>query len=186
MNKVVLAAAAAAVVLAASRDASAIERQHHVGGGPSVDILSIDDKSTLDVGAGFGLHYTYGLNDQFNFMAEAAGAIVAANQKQDTPTSPRTRPAEIDRATVGIGYVVDIVRWVPTIGVLVGGYRLSGGTIDGSLFLPGAEIAVGIDYQLSRQWAIGLGVRQHMLLTKMSMYPSYTSGLLRLEYMWGY
>ena len=28
--------------------------------------------------------------------------------------------------------------------------------------------------------------RQHMLLTKLSTYPSYTTAVLRLEYMWGF
>jgi Outer membrane protein beta-barrel domain len=184
MKKLLLATIAA--TLAVTGEAKAIERQHHVGIGPSVDLLSIDDKSTLDVGAGVGLHYTYGINDQFNFMLEAGSAIVAANQEQDTPETPRTRPAGVDRTGVGVGYVIDVLQWVPYIGVLASGYRLSGGTIDGSLFIPGAEVAVGLDYQLSRQWAVGVAIRQHLLLTKMSTYPTYTTGLIRLEYMWGY
>jgi Outer membrane protein beta-barrel domain len=186
MKRILLATAAVVWTLALTGEAKAIERQHHVGLGPSVDVLSIDDKSTLDVGAGVGLHYTYGISDQFNLMVEAGGAIVAANQEQDTPETPRTRPAGVDRAGVGVGYVIDVLQWVPYIGVLASGYRLSGGTLDGSLFIPGAELALGLDYQLSRQWAVGVAVRQHFLLTKMSTYPTYTTGLLRIEYMWGY
>lgn len=174
------------VVAALGGDAHAIERQHHVGAGPSLDILAIDDKSTLDVGAGFALHYTYGLTDQFNLMAEAASAIVAANQRQDTPTSPRTRPAAVDRVTFGVGYVIDVIQWVPYVGVLGGGYRMAGGTIDGSLFLPGVELALGLDYQISRHWAVGVAFGEHLLFTKLSTYPSYATGQLRLEYIWGY
>ncbi len=185
MNKLA-SAASVAVLLSVAGSAGAIERPQHVGGGPTADVLVIDDKSSADVGAGFGLQYEYGLNDTFNLMAEGAFAIVAANQKQDTPTSPRTRPAEVDRATVGLGYVIDIVQWVPTIFALAGVYRMSGGTIDGSLFLPGAEVGAAIDYQFNRHWSLGIALRQHFLLTKLSTYPSYTTGQLRLEYMWGY
>lgn len=175
-----------AAIVAVPGTARAIEYQNHVGGGPTLDVLSIDDKSTLDVGGGFGLNYTYGITDQFNLMAEGAFAIVATSQKQDTPTTPRTRPAEIDRVSFGIGYVLDVIRWIPTIGVLAGGYRLAGGTIDGSLFIPGAALSLGLDYQLSRQWTVGAAVEQHLLFTKISTYPSYTTGQLRLEYVWGY
>jgi len=183
----VLASFAVASMLCASpREAQAVERQHHIGLDPSLAMLKVDDKSTVSVGAGLGLHYTYGINDQFNLMVEANVARVAANQQQDDATTPHTRPADVAHATAGVGYVLDVLQFVPYFGLLVGGYRLSGGTLDSALVLPGAELAVGLDYQLSRHWAIGLAGRQHLLFTKASTYPSYTTVMLRLEYMWGY
>ena len=65
-------------------------------------------------------------------------------------------------------------------------FRVNVGTLDGALFLPGGEAAIGLDYQLSRHWALGVAVRQHFLFTKMSTYPSYTTAQFRVEYMWGY
>jgi hypothetical protein len=184
-----LAAALTAVTLslvAAPRDAHAVERQHHIGLAPSLSLLKVDDKSTMSVGMGGSLYYTYGLSDQLNLMAEFNSSIVALDQQQDTPDTPRTRPATVDHLSVGLGYVIDVLRWVPYIGALPGVYRLGGGTLDGSLFLPGAALAVGLDYQLSRHWAIGAAAHQHFLFTKMSTYPTYTTVLLRLEYMWGF
>jgi hypothetical protein len=175
-----------ALVFTTCTEALAIERQHHFGLNPTLAMLKVGDKSTVSVGAGLGLHYTYGINDQFNFMAEMNGSIVALNQEQDTSTTPRTRPAQVGHATAGIGYVIDVLRLVPYIGVLVGGYSLTGGTLDNPLLLPGVELALGLDYQLSRHWAIGLAGRQHLLLTKISTYPSYTTLMLRFEYMWGF
>lgn len=186
MTKPLLAAAAFATVLGSAAGAGAVERQHHLGLGPQLAILAIDDKSTVDVGGGLALHYAYGLTDQFNLMGEASSSIVAAKQKQDLPTSPHTRPAEVDNVAAGVGYVIDVIRYVPYIGVLASGYRLGGGTLDRSLFVPGVELAVGLDYQLSRSWAIGVAGRQHMLLTKLSTYPSFTTAVLRVEYMWGF
>ncbi|MDB4938414.1 MAG: hypothetical protein JWP87_5386 [Labilithrix sp.] len=185
--RVLLAPVALVVALAASpREAQAIERQHHLGLDPSLSMLKVDDKSSLSTGVGLGVHYTYGLNDQLNFMAELNASIVAANQKQDMPESPHTRPAEVDHALAGIGYVIDVLRWVPYFGILAGGYRLSGGTLDKDLLIFGGAVQVGLDYQLSRHWAIGGAAQQHFLLTKMSTYPSYTNVMLRLEYMWGF
>ena len=168
------------------REARAIERQHHLGLDPSLSMLKVDDKSSVSTGAGVGVHYTYGLSDQFNFMAELNASIVAANQKQDMPASPHTRPAEVDHALVGVGYVIDVLRWVPYFGVLAGGYRLSGGTLDKDRIVIGGAAQLGLDYQLSRNWAIGAAGQQHFLITKMSTYPSYTTLMLRFEYMWGF
>jgi len=175
----------ACVIALASGSASALERQHHLGLDPSLAMLKVDDKSSMSVGAGLGAHYTYDINDQFEVMAEVNMSRVAADQQQDFPESPHTRPADVAYATAGVGYVIDVLQFVPYLGVLVGGYRLSGGTLDAALLLPGAEGAVGLDYPLGRHFAIGLAGRQHFLLTKTSTYPTYTTVMLRLEYVWG-
>jgi hypothetical protein len=166
--------------------ASAIERQHHVGLAPQLAMLSVKDKSTMSVGGGGAIHYTYGLTDQWSFVVEGASAVVALDQDQDFPESPRNRPAAVDSGSVGASYVIDILRWVPYIGVMGGVYRLSGGTLPEVLFLPGIALTAGIDYQLSRHFAVGVGVRQHLMLSKLETYPSYSTFVLRFEYMWGY
>jgi outer membrane protein with beta-barrel domain len=175
-----------ASVLVASGPARAVERQHHLGLAPQLGFLKVDDKSTMSVGGGGALHYAYGLTDQFNLMAEAGSAVVALKQEQDFPDSPLTRPATVSNAAVGVGYVIDILTWVPYFGALAGPYMLTGGTLPETLFVAGAAVAAGLDYQLSRHFAVGVGVRQHFLLTKLSTYPSYTTALLRFEYMWGF
>jgi opacity protein-like surface antigen len=166
--------------------ARAVEGQHHVGLAPELAMLKVDDKSSLSVGAGGALHYTYGLTDTFNLMAEGGSAVVALDQRQDSPESPRTRPATVDRLGVGVGYVIDILRYVPYVGVLATGYRLAGGTLDKSLFVGGAALALGLDYQITRNWTVGVAARQAFMLTKMSTYPSFTTVGLRLEYTWGF
>lgn len=181
-----LLAALAATLASAPREARAVERQHHIGVDPNITILDVDDKSTLDVGVGVNAHYTYGITDQFLFMGELGGAIVALDQKQDTPKTPHTRPSEVDHVALGAGYVLDVLQFVPYGGVLLGGYRLAGGTLDSALFLPGVELTLGLDYLLARHIAIGFAYQQHMLVTKMSTYPVLSSVLLRAEYVWGF
>ena len=170
----------------ASTSAHAIEKQHHIGLAPALGILKIDGKSTASAGFGGAVHYAYGLTDQFNLSLHGGSVVVAANQEQDWPHSPRNRPATVDHVAAGVGYVIDILRWVPYVDVHVAAYRLAGGTVDGSLFLPGAQLGGGIDYQLSRRYALGISAKQHLLFTKLDTYPSYTTVLLRFEYMWGY
>lgn len=183
---VLAATVAASLVLLASSQASAVERQHHVGLGGQLSILAIDDKSTASVGGGLALHYAYGINDTFNLMVELSSSSVARNQQQDTPETPRTRPAGVDHGAFGVGYVIDVLQWVPYLCVLGGVYRLYEGTLPETLFLPGLSVGAGVDYQLSRSFAIGIGAREHLMFSKLQTYPSYTTVLLRGEYMWGW
>lgn len=186
MKAYVLAAAVASTVVFASSTSSAVERQHHVGIAPQLSVLVIDDKSTASVGGGLALHYTYGVNDTFNLVVEASSSAVARNQQQDTPETPRTRPGGVDHGAFGVGYVIDVLQWVPYLCVLGGVYRLYDGTLPETLFLPGLSVGAGLDYQLSRSFAIGLAAREHLMLSKLQTYPSYTTVLLRGEYMWGW
>lgn len=172
--------------VSATGPAAAVEHQHHLGLGPELAVLSIKDKSTASVGAGGALHYAYGLTDQWNLAVEASSAIVAIHQHQDYPEAPRTRPSGVDHAVAGVSYVIDILRWVPYIDAQAGVYRLSGGTLPSTLWLPGALLGIGLDYQITRSFAVGVGFRESFLFTKLSTYPTYSTVVLRLEYMWGY
>ena len=47
-------------------------------------------------------------------------------------------------------------------------------------------LAIGVDYRFDRSWAAGIVLRQHMLFTDASVFPSFTQGLLRVGYTWGW
>ena len=177
-----LAAGAALLVPATAR---AVEHEHHFGVGAGPAILKVDDKAGLMVGAGGALHYAYGLSDAFNFVAEYSTAIVALDAKLDTPTTPHTRPSTVDTLGVGAAYVFDVLRWVPYASVLAGGSLLHGGTLDKNLFAGGVQLGLGVDYKFSFSWAAGIAYRQHLLLTTMSTYPTYSQLFFRVEYAWG-
>lgn len=184
-RRALAATALAAVALAWAPSARAVEGQHHLALAPELALLKVDDKSTFSVGAGGALQYTYGLTDAINLAAEGGSAVVALDQQQDFPESPRTRPATVDRLGVGAHYVIDILRWVPYVGVLATGYRLAGGTLEKSVFTFGPSLALGLDYQLNRHFTVGVEARQAFMLTKMSTYPTYTNVGLKIEYAWG-
>ena len=182
----VLAFVLASVFSSFGREAHAIERQHHIGIAPQLAILSVDGKSTMSVGGGGMIHYAYGLTDQLNFMVEASSAVVAREQLQDSPEAKRNRPAGVDHASFGIGYIVDVFKYVPYVSLQGGVYRVAGGTVPEAILIPGVNIGLGLDYQLSRSLAVGIGGRQHFMISKLEEYPSYTTVFMRFEYMWGW
>jgi Outer membrane protein beta-barrel domain len=164
--------------------AGAVEREHHLGIDAGGAMLVMSDKT--DVGGALGAHWTYGLTDAFNLMVEAAWSPVALGEKAQGASTPKTRPSSLTDAGVGVGYVLDVLQWVPYAAVLLGGYALTGGTLDGAKILPGASVGLGLDYRFGRSWAAGVAFRQHMLVTEMSTYPSFTQLFARAEYTWGW
>jgi hypothetical protein len=183
--KRICAISAAGVALAYAAGAGAVEREHHLGVDAGYAMLVVADKSTPDVGAGVGVHWTYGLSDAFNVIAEGGWSLLAIGEKAQGPSTPRTRPASITSAEVGVAYVFDVLQWVPWIGLLAGGYAFTGGTINGARILPGAAVGLGLDYRLSRSWAVGVSAHQHAF-TDASTYPSFTQFFARFEYTWGW
>jgi hypothetical protein len=177
------AAAIAVAVVSLASPAWAVEREHHVGIDGGMSMLVMSDKT--DVGGAIGGHWAYGLSDVFNLMGEATWSLVALGEKVQDVHTPRTRPTNVANVGFGMGYVFDVLQWVPYAGLLVGGCALLGGTLSHPTFLPAATAAVGLDYRFRRQWAAGVAFRQHFL-TDMNTYPSFTHIFARLEYTWGW
>ena len=178
------AAAIAVAALALTSRAGAVEREHHLGVDLGGALLIMSDKT--DLGGGAGVHWTYGLSDAVNLMAEGAWSVVAPGEKLRSAATPRTRPGSVADVDLGIGYVLDVGQWVPYGGVLAGGYALTAGTISGTRILPGLATALGLDYRFDRSWAAGVAFRQHFFVTDISTYPSFTQVFARFEYTWGW
>jgi hypothetical protein len=187
------ALAVAVAVVALEAPAGAVERENAIGVDLGGAMFVVADKSNPDIGGSVGLHYTYGLSDAFNLVADAGWSLVALNETLTDPTTPHTRPTNVTNVNAGVAYVLDVLQWVPWGALELGGYALQGGTIGGVQVLPGAALAVGLDYRLNRSWAIGVELREHILFTEQlgisvgnSTYPSFTQALLRGEYVWGW
>jgi hypothetical protein len=146
-----------------------------------LSVLTIADKATPDVGAGFGIHYGYGITDQFNLVLELQYAVLALDV---FPTDPPTHPATMWNADVGLTYLLDVMRWVPYFGGLLGGYWMNGGTV-GSLILPGADLVAGLGYLVTPRWLVGFEASEHFLFTDMNLYTSYTTVFARTTFLWG-
>lgn len=179
------AASSVLVSMMVSAPAGAVERQHHLGAGGGIALLKVDDKSTMSAGGMGSLHYAYGFSDAFNLVAEGGYSLVALGEEKGAGI-PATRPAGIGHLGAGATYVLDVIQWVPYIGLLGTGYTFHGGSIDGVKGAFGATVAVGLDYQLSRSFAFGLAGRQHVVLSALSTYPTFTEGFVRFEVLWGW
>jgi hypothetical protein len=166
--------------LAEVRDAHAFERQWHVGIDGGYAVILDEGRS----GFGGGAHAAYGLSDSFNAMVELAvtrhpdAGITVGSGMGAKSFSLET----IASGAAGIAYTIDIARAVPYIGALAAGYRL--GTL--SPLSPGGQLALGLDYQLERNWAVGAQVRIHTIFTADAGTISYATTFLRLEYLWGF
>ena len=181
---VALSCAAACATLA-TRDAAAFEHQHHLGLDGGVAMISIADKPSWSVGGGGGVHYAYGLNDAFNLMVEGAFCPVAL-EEQPGAGIKNNRATMVENLGAGIGWVLDVTRWVPYFGVLATTMMLHGGTVDGVRFAGAATVAGGLDYMVTRNVGVGFAFRWHLPLTDMNDYPTYLQLFLRAEYVWGF
>jgi hypothetical protein len=119
-------------------------------------------------------------------MAEGGWSLVAIGETAQDEKTPHTRPASVSNADVGVGYVLDVMRWVPYAGILAGGYALQGGTVDGTRIKLGGALALGLDYRFTRKISAGVAFRQHAFITDLSTYPSFTQLFARVEYTWGW
>jgi hypothetical protein len=176
---------AAIGVLTLAPSALAVERENHLGLDLGGSALVIADKSSPDIGPSFGAHWAYGLSDAFNLMVEGAWSVGSLRDKPGAGI-PNDRPAWLANADVGIGYVFDVLQWVPYAGVLVGGEAMSGGSLTRGRFLPNAVFALGLDYRLSPRLAVGAALCQQFVAIDTSTYPSFTQAFGRIEYTWGW
>lgn len=174
-------AAIVAAILSFAGAAGAVEQEHHLG--LDLGLAVLDASGKTQVGGAACVHWTYGITDTFDLLVEGTGSLVSLGEHGD-PT--HSRPIWVANADVGVGYVLDVLSWVPYAAVLAGGYVLSGGSIDGARVRPGFELEIGLDYRVSRAFEVGLSARQHMLVTDLATYPTFTQVLARAEYTWGW
>ncbi len=190
LRSALAAAALAAPTLLASSRSEAFERQWHAGASFGYTAL-MGSHATLH-GIGGGLHLTYGLSDALNLMAEV-NVSNHFSRLGDTPVDADGKPtgaaavqlpsALLASGGVGVGYVFDVLQWVPYVGGLVGAADIV--TPSGNNLRLSLQVPFGLDYSISRSFAVGVGGRYQMLIGGAGLEHVLT-GLLRAEYVWGY
>lgn len=187
LRRLSMAFAALAGLLLATSSASAFERQWRTGVSLGYAYFSNVTDETLH-GFGGGLHLSYGLSDAWNASITA-----------DTAYFP-SGDALILGGAAGVSYVIDILQVVPHVGILVGPYdvwRVSGACDVPNASPPsppsppchrlslGASIPFGLDYTVSRSFAVGVGGRYHLLIASDGVAQMVTA-FARAELTWGY
>jgi len=158
--------------------AGAFERQWHVGGGLGAGFFS--DGET-HAGPLLGVHAAYGLSDMFDARVEGLAAWHSRGGQS----------VELMAGSAGLAYKVDILQWIPYVGMQLGYYHLAGDDLPGELSNDelGLSVDLGLDYAYSRSFGLGAELRYHGFLSDpMSSLGDapYFCGLLRAEYRWGY
>lgn len=164
-----------AVLLAIASRAEAFERQWHAGLDAGFAALSWNDE--LRSGLGGGLHAAYGLTDSYNALLEVgvSSHSVVAGQPMLVAS----------HAALGMAYTLDVVSWVPYVGLLVGGYQLSGFELRQAEYRLGFQAALGFDFRPSRSWAVGAQLRYHTFAQE-PLQAHYMTTFLRFEWLWGW
>jgi opacity protein-like surface antigen len=175
------------LIAATSSEADAYERQWQAGFSAGYAQLVNQGATAAPLGSypGIGATFslTYGLSDAWNIIGHVDGSI-----------HPGATPVAMYGGGAGVSYVIDVVRWVPWLGVTAGGYGVTAldpcvATTDapctnGRL---GLSLLGGLDYQLSRSFSIGGGGRYTVLLFGNQNKVDHTFSILaRFQYIWGY
>ncbi len=161
------------------REARAFQHQWHVGADAGYSALITAPGATLH-GFGGGLHLTYGLSDTLNLLVTGDVTVHPASRDKGLPVDGFV----LAGGNLGVGYVFDILQWVPYVGATAGGYYAIGPTDSG----PRLALAIpfGLDYQISRSFAVGAAGEYKLLLLDALGTSQRISGFLRAEYIWGF
>lgn len=161
------------------RAAGAFEHQWHLGADAGYSVLLNGQGASLH-GFGGGLHLTYGLSDTLNLLVLGDVTVHPATQLEGQPVDG----VILAGGSVGVGYVFDILQWVPYVGAAVGGAYAIGPTDSG----PRLTLAIpfGLDYQLSRSFAIGAAGEYKLLFLDPAGPGQRISAFIRAEYIWGF
>jgi len=195
VTRALVAVAVAATAAAFAGPARADGGDQHFGLEVGGAQLFIDDKTTTSQGLYTGAHYAYALSDMFLLGAQFGYSLIALDQQLDTPKTPRDYPSSVFNLDLGLTYILDVLRWVPYATALVGGYGLTGGTVEGLRLWPGVGIAFGVDYRVTPELAVGVGLQEHLIRQihsdpfsqhnwgiDDSPYPTFTQVFARIEY----
>jgi hypothetical protein len=166
-----VSAAILAAAVAFAPDAAAFEREWHVGGKLGGAALK-----GAPLGLAVNVHGAYGLSDMFDAVIE----VTASRHGWSNGT-------DVFSASAGLAYKIDVLEWIPYVGLLAGYYHYAGMPGPNGEHGPefGAAISAGVDYLVSREFVLGVDLRAHMSFEDGFSFPYYT-GLLGAEYRWGW
>jgi hypothetical protein len=165
-----LAAAVGAGLGVSPLRASAADQEWHAGAKAGVAALS-----GQGVGPAVGLHGAYGLGDMFDVTVELLGSKHGGAGGTDVLSG-----------SAGLAYKIDVLRWIPYVALLGGYYHYSGarGPNGERGSVAGASAQLGMDYLVTRQFAVGAEVRWHASFHGAMDIPLF-SATLGAEYRWG-
>jgi hypothetical protein len=122
-------------------------------------------------GGSIGLEFQHGLGEDLWVRAAVAGAAYATGGEASWT----------GQGTVGLTYVVDVLRYVPYLNAGVGAVMLGGGPLDRALH-PVVELGAGLDVLARRGLSYGVFVRLASFLDD----SAFVSAGARVTWRWGF
>ena len=162
-------AAAFLVLTAASAPARADEGESALS--VSVGYASFAIPEHEPPGGAAGLEYERGLSDVFWLRAAAAGGVYGADGG----------PSYATHGSLGLTYVVDVLKYVPYLHAGIGGVAVFGGELESEIH-PVAELGAGVDILARRDLSWGPWLRLASFLDD----SQFVSGGFRLSWRWGF
>lgn len=163
----------AAALSSSAPPVQAFEREWHLGAGAGVS-----HGNGLSLSPALAAYAAYGLSDAFDARVE----VTARGYHVGRAENPNALSA-----MVGLGYKLDVLRWVPWAAVYAG-YLTFLGEPRAELSFARRDVTLGVglglDYGLSRNWGAGVTLRFDDALTSSS--ARTFDALVRAEYRWGW
>jgi len=176
--RLALLGSVALLVTALSSEALAFERQWHFGGGAGVAL----GLPGLELGPALGVHAAYGLSDVFDVRLELSGSRHAHTAVAGAEAQPAVY-SSVYTGKIGIAYKLDVIQWIPYLGVTAGALGATGPLPDYNQVRMSLGAVGGLDYAITRNLGIGIVGTADYVLTQPSTHAVF---LLRAEYRFGW
>ena len=174
--------------------AQAFERQWHLGAGLGVaNFPQIENSGAPFNGESLkppavGLYTAYGISDYFDWRLELTWGLHSLDGAPEEPVAD-LETTHVVSASSGLSYKLDVIDWIPYLGLMVGYYGYFGGPhltsdglAEGGGSDAGASLILGLDHAVNRDFAVGIQLRYDRLLSG----QDYFIGQLRFEHTWGF
>lgn len=159
--------------VAVPREARATEKEWHLGASLGYSSLGFS-RGRDENGAGGFLHARYGFTDAFDFTMNAS--FFGYNDVKQTRFAPAT--------SAGISYVLDISRWLPSLGFTTGVVDVittrceDGLTLCGHSLQPYVGIPGSLEYRIADRYPLGVRFEYQFLLLGQIVHPAEPSSAL--------
>jgi hypothetical protein len=129
------------------------------------------------------VHAAYGLSDVFDLRLELAGSRQTIKPRT---VEERREPvvADLYAARLGLAYKLDVIQWIPYLGVRAGAVGVSDPVPPFESLSPSVGGIAGVDYAMSRSLGFGLQLSLDYLLAGEG--NQLFGGLITAEYHFGY
>lgn len=148
-----------------------------VGVSPHYAYLLLDNRHEPD-GVGAGLQLRYGLSDTFALVAAGLWTVHDIEATEDRVGGSY----HVLAADVGLGYTLDLVRFLPRLEAGIGILHRRFGEAYATDF--GVRLGLSVDYQLSKRWMVGFGLSYHGFVTDLANIPIFVEMGPRLTWTW--